>query len=148
MKTLVTILLVSSVCIGIGASILWHFLPQPESTVTDYARIGIEAGINACLTRGLPTDRRQLDATRRQARKLVEKMYPEIKFEWPELQEKETLPPECRWSNPDVPGADCIIPCSTTGFRYERRPLVVLGHWTPGYPYGNWHYVRTKYAVQ
>lgn len=131
------------------AAVWWSYgLKKPENIVTDYARIGIEAGINACLTRGLPTDRRQLDATRRQARKLVEKMYPEIKFEWPELQEKEILPPECRWSNPDVPGADCIIPCSTTGFRYEQRPLVIPGHWTPGYPYGNWHYVRTKYAVQ
>lgn len=132
-----------------GTGVYCGYSPQPKNTITDYARIGIEAGLNAALVKGAPTNRAELDDARDYARTLVEKMYPEIKFEWPALQKREImLPPECRWSNPDVPGADCIIPCSTTGFHYERRPLVKLGHWTPGYPYGNWHYVRTKYAVQ
>lgn len=74
---------------------LWYFLPlfdnkEPENTITDYARIGIEAGLNAAMVKGKPTNREELDDARDYARTLVEKMYPEIKFKWPALQKPKT----------------------------------------------------------
>lgn len=147
-KTLsIALLIVSFYCLGM--LVWWSYgLKKPENTITDYARIGIEAGLNAAIVKGKPTTRAELDDARDYARSLVEKMYPDVKFKWPKLQEHEAkLPPECRWSNDDVPGADCLL-CSTTGFRYERRPLVRWGHWVAGYPYGNWHYIRAEYAVR
>lgn len=84
MKHAILVVVVSAMLWVIGA--LWLIYPQqfrdPENTFTDYARIGIEAGINTCLTRGLPSDRKQLDAARRQARRLIERIYPEVKFDW------------------------------------------------------------------
>lgn len=59
---------------------------KSENTITDYARIGIEAGLNAAMVRGKPTNRKELDDARDYARTLVEKMYPQIKFKWPALQ--------------------------------------------------------------
>lgn len=119
--------------------------PKDTDTITDYARIGIEAGLNACLVNGKPTTRAELDQAREFARTLVEKMYPEVKFDWPVLQEHE---PERRWDNADVPGADVIL-CSPSRFNYSNRPLVVWGYWTPVDPMGaKWRYVRTVYGMR
>jgi len=65
--------------------------PKDNATSTDYARIGIEAGLNACILRGAPTNRKELDDAREQARVLVEKMYPEVKFHWPVIIKHDEL---------------------------------------------------------
>lgn len=91
MKILAKVLTIMVVSVGIGVTGGWYFSSDgPENTITDYARIGIEAGLNAAIVKGKPTNRAELDDARDYARQLVEKMYPDIKFKWPALQ-KPTL---------------------------------------------------------
>lgn len=62
-----------------------RYKPKDEH-ISAAARIGIEAGINAILTQGMPHSQGELDRARIHARRLIEKVYPETKWQWPALE--------------------------------------------------------------
>jgi hypothetical protein len=63
---------------------------------SNVAEIGIEAGINACLIHGVPTNREQLDDLRARSKGLIERVLPKTKWEWKDPKPESALPTQTR----------------------------------------------------
>ena len=83
MKWIVAVLLAG--CGGTGFVIGYYATPpSPQYYISTsvVAESAIEAGINAVLTEGLPISDFELDRARNRARDLLERLYPDLKWNW------------------------------------------------------------------
>jgi hypothetical protein len=111
MKKEVTFALAVAGCIFLVVLFLAEFYTtRDKAQGYDYladnlAHVGIEAGINAILANGIPQSREELDQARMYARKLIETLYPEIKWHWPPLKSNGAEP---RGEMPNAPSSVLI----------------------------------------
>lgn len=53
-----------------------------EQFLTELVEVGIDAGINACIIRGMPRNKLSLEIAKAHAKALVQALYMETKWQW------------------------------------------------------------------
>lgn len=82
MKQLITILAV----VLITLSVIAEEPTAIEEYITQMVEMGIDAGINSCITQGVPRNKYSLELAKARGKALVRAMYPEIKWQWKDPQ--------------------------------------------------------------